>query len=414
MDTLDASNGDEEDVHFIEGESEKRQEPEGAVKLHARSHHKADPFRCNNSLTLFSITSFIVAAAVSIAHAPSIMIASKAPASMDQLRFDIATVSIELMQNDTIEEASKSHFVDISPFVDLVDVALDTVGIRGVYIELFESRSFAETVTAAAKAKGLHDFYVEVDHKPDKQPSFTYFGVPNNREFPVDASLCTGCLWWLRHWVGAITADKLLRDGSLRLDNTSSEIRLYDAESVMKELQRIGLPRASTKESQKLHHPDILPIHAMHGFAWHYVTMTRPDMDAYPLDIAQNLCGDFLWEDGYVADLSTGVGNDCRHAFGHALFYVLAMRETGGPDNFSVRKQFRPAGGFVLSDDSMCEGYRICKGAPDENTYKECKGGMRHSYRIVGLQDMSDEAKQAEGKRENRCNERDSTTDDEQ
>jgi hypothetical protein len=433
MDIFTASSGDEEDVHFIQNDREPELE-EGAQELHA-SHHRRKAgdhsfMRRNHNLAFISImaSTAAIAAVISIAHVPSIMtvifqgkeeevrgFTKKAPASsiIDQLRFDIATVSIEMMQNDTIEEAKQSHFVDISPFVDLVEEALDTVGMRGVYVELFESRSFAETVTTAARAKGLLNFYVEVDHKPDKQPSFKYTGIPNNRTFAVDATLCTGCLWWLRHWVGAITADKLVRDGSLLLDTfDESPRRLYDAASIMKELQRIASPRASTETTHKLHHPDILPIHAMHGFVWHYVTITRPDLDDFPLDIAQDLCGDLLWEDEYVADLSTGVGIDCRHAFGHAVFYTLAVKEIG-PKNFSVRKQFRPAGGFVLSEDSMCKGYEICKGAPNEKTHQQCKGGIRHSYRIVGLQDTSDEAEQAVAEQENRCRKRDgNTTDD--
>jgi hypothetical protein len=269
--------------------------------------------------------------------------------SMEQLRRYIAAVSLEIMQNDTVEEATKSQFIDIGPFVDLVELAIDNVGVRGVYTELFEANQFAAAIKPIALSQGLEDFDVRVSNNAGQHPMVFYRGIPSDRDFPGKDTLCTGCIWWLSHWAGAITADKLLRDGSLRLDNISEE-RANDAASMMKEIQR----------AERLENPGMMPVHSQHGFTWHYLAVTRPSLDEYPLDLAKDFCGDLLWKDEWVEALANDIERECRHGFGHAMFHVLAKRQLGGPEDFSVRRQFRPAGGFVLSEEFVCEGYTIC------------------------------------------------------
>jgi hypothetical protein len=58
------------------------------------------------------------------------------------------------------------------------------------------------------------------------------------------------------------------------------------------------------------------------------------------------------------------------------------MRETGGLKAYSVRKQVRPDSGFQLSNEVMCEGYRICEDAPNDKTFDECIGAIRHSDKV--------------------------------
>ena len=50
----------------------------------------------------------------------------------------------------------------------------------------------------------------------------------------------------------------------------------------------------------------------------------------------------------------------------------------------SARHQLRPVSGFLLSDASVCKAYKICNGAPNKLSYQECRGGFRHSYKILG------------------------------
>jgi hypothetical protein len=319
------------------------------------------------------------------------------------LRNDIAALSIELMQNDTVAEAAKSpYYVDIGPLYDLVDIALDTIGVRGVHAELLDARPFLVSLMAAAKAKDLqqhlHLYYYYENTKEDgddehHQPMVQYYtgGIPSDRR-GVSSKYTMGSLWWLYHWVGAISADKLLRDGSLRVDASSND-RLDSAASVMKMLQDL--------EQLEYYHPasNLLPFfqHSQHGFVWHYLTVTVPDLDAYPLQLAEEFCGNnkqllLEEEDEHyydVEDVSNGRRDECRHGFGHAVFYILLMRQELGKKNivmepsFSARSQLRAASGLVLNEESMCEAYtKICSGAPNDKTREECHGGLRHSYQI--------------------------------
>jgi hypothetical protein len=141
----------------------------------------------------------------------------------------------------------------------------------------------------------------------------------------------------------------------------------------MRELQRM----------QRMEDAEISTHHVGHGFTWHYLAGTMDRIKTYPLIMAHEFCGDLLWKDEYQARLNNDIGRECRHGFGHAVFNVLRMRETGGLKAYSVRKQVRPASGFQLSDKSICEGYRICEDAPNDKTMSQCLGGLRHSDKLV-------------------------------
>lgn len=310
--------------------------------------------------------------------------------SVSSLRLELAFLSIEMMRNDTIQAANESKIVDISPLCELIEKGLDAFGIRGVYIDLFDSLEFLIALRSAAKAKGLHHFLTSFEIPKGQQPSFKYRGVPNDREFFNITSV--GEIWWLRHFTGAITADKLIRDGSLLLD--SSGERIYNASAYMKEIQRI----------QRLDYGDIMPFHAEHGFVWHYVARTIPSLSTYPIDLLVDFCGDLIWKDEYIEDVSNDIGRECRHGFGHAVFYVLAIREMGGFGNFSVQSQFRPKSGIALSEKSICEAYEICAEAPNLKTKKACKGGFRHSSNLFSEPGLDNSAlEEAHGKQEKRC-----------
>ena len=112
-------------------------------------------------------------------------------------------------------------------------------------------------------------------------------------------------------------------------------------------------------------------------------------MDKYPLDLAEAFCGDLLESDEYVKHVNNDIGRECRHGFGHAVYYVLARRQLG---HQPVNLQFRTASGFTLSDENICMAYKICDKAPtNEKTKHECRGGFRHSSYLVELGDKTKE-----------------------
>jgi hypothetical protein len=297
---------------------------------------------------------------------------ASAAAKLERLRFDLATISIDMMRSDMATDANISKFIDIGPLYDLVESALEEVGIWGVCRELLEAEQFIASLTAAAQAKDVHGLSVKLNEKEGKQPFIQYTGVPNDREFYQSDMQCNGCKWWLDHYIGAIAADVLMRKGSLKLDSNGEE-SVSDAAAIMHELQKM----------QRLKDTDISTHHVGHGFTWQYIAVTMNRMNAYPMVMAKEFCGDLLWKDDYHSRFNNDIGRECRHGFGHAVFYALAIREIGGLNAYSVRKQVRPVSGFQLSNKSMCEGYQICLGAPNDKTWDDCIGGLRHSDKLL-------------------------------
>eukprot|EP00550_Attheya_septentrionalis_P003147 CAMPEP_0198284008 /NCGR_PEP_ID=MMETSP1449-20131203/3561_1 /TAXON_ID=420275 /ORGANISM="Attheya septentrionalis, Strain CCMP2084" /LENGTH=415 /DNA_ID=CAMNT_0043980913 /DNA_START=43 /DNA_END=1290 /DNA_ORIENTATION=- len=302
---------------------------------------------------------------------------SSVETTLDQLRFEAAAATLEIMKRDTQKAASKSYFVDIGELADVVDKALDTVGFRGVFLELFETYSFTAATMAAAAAMGIKHLTMVVEHEVGQRPESIYSGIPSDR-WVNETDVCTGCLPGLHHWVGAIAADKFLRDGSLLLDASTGE-RLYTARDIIKELQRM----------MELERPDMVPFHSQHGFIWYYVPYTTPSLlDVFPTDLAFEICGDLLSEEKNAtfhdikmsAVAGVDIVRECRHGFGHAVYYILAMRQAGRSDEFSARTQLRTRGGFVLKDEYLCQANRICGGAPNRKTAHLCTYGFRHAY----------------------------------
>jgi hypothetical protein len=297
---------------------------------------------------------------------------SAAAETLKRLRFDLAAISIDMMKSDMVADVNRSKFIDIGPLCDLVESALEEFGIWGVFRELLEVKTFIVSLTAAAEAKGVHGLSAKLHEKETQSPWLQYKGIPNDHEFYQNQVLCNGCKWWLNHYVGAVSADVFMRKGSLKLDSKGEE-SVSDAAAIMHELQKM----------QRLEDADISTHHVGHGFTWQYLAVTMDRINSYPLVLANEFCGDLLWKDEYHPRLHNDMGRECRHGFGHAVFYVLAMRETGGLQAYSVRKQVRPASGFRVSKKSMCDGYEICKGAPNDKSWLECIGGLRHSYLLV-------------------------------
>ena len=144
-------------------------------------------------------------------------------------------------------------------------------------------------------------------------------------------------------------------------------------------------------------YPDFHLIHVLHGFWWHYGSLVRPGLEAYPEDIFRSLCEPWLDPYEYNEHVHTSMFKECRHGVGHGVFYPLAARQD--PSLVSVRRT-RLEGTFPVSDATYCEGLRICNGAPDEAGQKAvyganskygqrvatakscCYGGLRHSIKL--------------------------------
>ena len=149
---------------------------------------------------------------------------------IDDYRWKIAAISWELMQQDTNHAANLSQTIDITPYVDLMEEILDTVGVYGVYEStLLAQRVYADTITHYAHLQGHTDFESTVEDASqkkygDKEELHTIdINVPNDRpDYPTNVkhtnaeqSWYMGCWWWICHWAGAITANKLVTDGHI-------------------------------------------------------------------------------------------------------------------------------------------------------------------------------------------------------
>ncbi|KAG7361993.1 hypothetical protein IV203_025659 [Nitzschia inconspicua] len=313
---------------------------------------------------------------------------------VERLRFQIAKESFRMMMEDTEEAASKSFVADISPMVEIMIEALQTVGVRQVHEKVLTTQEFAVSLTDAAKDLGIKGFRTH-QKQEDDQPMITYFNVPSNRKFARKKSLCHGHLWWLRHIVGSVVADQLLVKGSLPLD--------------VLENTTISNPREYLEEMRRLarsDYPDPLHFHSQHGFAWEWLARKRPQIDSYPLDMLNEFCGDLVWKDEWVEDQHNDIGRECRHSFGHALYYVLAAQELGENYNITARNTFRVASNFYLSEDSICKLEELCLGSPNKGTLVECRGGFWHSFRLYSVGDFNQNITDYMAKATERCQSR--------
>lgn len=145
------------------------------------------------------------------------------------------------------------------------------------------------------------------------------------------------------------------------LPDATAQDRLSTPRDVFAELQR------TTKEEEP---PDMVPFHSQHGFLWTYIPAVITTLfDAFPTDLALEICTDLLWErlDNQTMRVIPGLDliRECRHGFGHVVFYELSNRQLGvSRERFTARRKFRTHAGFVLTDENTCEAVRICNETP--------------------------------------------------
>lgn len=267
--------------------------------------------------------------------------------AVERFRVEFVSLLVSLKEaEDSSSSPIDSQHVDISRVYDQIEYALDIFGVRSVYTEVFDQ---------------IESYYPSKWHKEgecDNHGMDCYWQDT----------------WWLWHYVGAITAEKLIRDGSLVLDGITGEL-LHDGVSVVREIHRI----------QEQPYVPPMSFHAEHGFIWQYLAMTAPNITSYPTELSEEFCGEYTNKRHVAQPAGKSIGYECYHGFGHAVYSVIAMRQNGdSSSSYDARTQLRPHGGFALTDKSFCEAYEICESAPTETIHpkKACQGGIRHSYKL--------------------------------
>ena len=191
---------------------------------------------------------------------------------------------------------------------------------------------------------------------------------------------CRGCLWWLRHFLGAFLAEKVA-EGPLRLAGPEDPGRISTADELQTEI----------RYQQRRPDADYVTVAAQHGSIWHTIAMEHqgnmPALNRYPLARVEALCGEHLYDEDHanqVEQLNTDIAYECRHAVGHAVFYTVALRE----QNMYPRSclQFRP-GSYTMHAENWDVAGSICWTAPEQELWWRCKQGTEHSYNLLRTPD---------------------------
>jgi hypothetical protein len=296
----------------------------------------------------------------------------KSHPSIHRLRLEIAKESFRMMQSDTKEAARDSATVDISPMIELMKQAVMQHGIRNVHEELLILEPFSSALLEAAKDLQIKGFRTEILRPVGSQPTIQYHKVPNNRNF---TGTCHGHLWWLYHFMGSVVSDLLLQDGRVLLvrDRTESDgVYVTTPFEYLQELRRM----------QRSDYPDPSHFHAQHGFVWHHLKKTQTKIDTYPVDKLFEFCQELVWKDEFVPDQFNDIARECRHSFGHALYFFIVSEEH--PEyNLTLTNTLRVATKVTLSTEAYCKLERLCLSAPNKRSFHECYGGFHHRYAMT-------------------------------
>jgi hypothetical protein len=255
----------------------------------------------------------------------------------------------------------EKYTADISPLYDVVDDALDTIGVKGIVFDVF--------------FEGLEEYYdLEEDEDCLEASGHGYMCAHYGN-------------WWFYHYTGAIIGDKMIKEGRLLWDGITGEY--VDDFFVLQE---------------KIHIRQQLPyiwensIHVQHGLLWHYASQYMPDMTEFPTQLVYDWCGKWVHEEFPLPSVEgKKIGFACVHGFGHMVFYIAARRQIGA-DKYplTARRQIKSMSGLELNHESLCLIRRICIKAEDmASDWKDkgleystdagnrCTGGAIHSMKLM-------------------------------
>lgn len=191
-------------------------------------------------------------------------------ASIHRFRLALVAAAVKLKEQDDDNNSKNSLMVDVGPLLDLISLGLDTFGVEPMYTEVFHDIEWYFP----------NDWYRPKSE--EKEERCNWHGI--------------GCdwydLWWIWHYVGTVSAEKMIKEKSLLLDGITGK-RVDSAVDFMNEIHRIQEQPYVTRMS----------FHGEHGFIWHYLASTMPDLDSYPTRLAHDFCSKY--NDSFTFHLST-------------------------------------------------------------------------------------------------------------
>ena len=299
------------------------------------------------------------------------------------LRARLAAASVRLiMQNDAAP--GRGPLLDIGDMSAIFHAAFATGGARGL-LDLLEQGLYERETTAAVARLG--PFNGTVVHRAYKaqlgilyDPKFLVrhgyewaAAVPDHAWSPRAAyysklAVVQGGLWWVRHWAGEFLGEQILRR------------RHIDAVEVVWWLQAQQLCRRA----------DFATVAMEHGVIWYVVAagnLIRAE-GSYPAAHAAKWCGRYALGMGrWYPTVRTDLGRECRHGFGHAVYYWLAMRDQParrlrGFSSFGHTLRVGGPRGLQLSKKEMEAGIATCADAValHPSLVTDCINGLFHSY----------------------------------
>ncbi|KAG7340258.1 hypothetical protein IV203_023801 [Nitzschia inconspicua] len=289
------------------------------------------------------------------------------PTQQTFVQTDGKTVSLEMM--------------DLSEFYRIVSSAIDQMGVVGLYFDVFADG------TLKWFESGVNPYCKE-----------THGTIGCGPEEP----------WWFYHYIGAMTIQKLLREGSLRWDPTDDGSDDNDNHSSFRSIINDATTlfrKLHVEMEQRLTTAGDMSYHAQHGLLWELLPQQHDFFhSSYPFELADAYCGDYYGHNkvrGTQAHRT--IGYECFHGIGHATFFALARRQlqidtrinddVGDSPSYFVMK---PSTGFAFTRESWCAVQRVCSAASHNMTVDtgystdvsdRCFGGVRHSVRIFARDD---------------------------
>ena len=172
-----------------------------------------------------------------------------------------------------------------------------------------------------------------------------------------------GGLWWLRHWAGEWLASQAARD------NIDPAALVW-----------------WTQEQQKCGHSDFITVAVEHAIVWYQIAMSSHAFTSgeYPGETLALWCHEYATGGRFSTGLHTDLGRECRHAFGHAVYYWLALgtHQPARRRRYTQCHTMRTVGtaALQLDDASMHDGIHTCQAAPGKAAIEDCMNGLFHSY----------------------------------